>query len=136
MIQILLAEDNPADVVLVRLALQGQSLEHQLHVVKDGAEAIDFFAHISRSDEAPCPDIMLLDINLPKVQGPEVLAEFRRIPECVRTPVIVVSSSDSERDRVRMAELGITSYFRKPSDLDDFMQLGAVVRKTLEAAAA
>ena len=82
-------------------------------------------------DGDPCPDIVLLDLNLPKVDGPEVLTEFRKHPECARTPVIVISSSDAHKDRERMAGLGISRYFRKPSDLDGFLRLGALVREVM-----
>ena len=82
--------------------------------------------------EAPFPDVILLDLNLPKVDGPQLLSEFRKHPECANTPVIVVTSSDARTDRDRMAELGITSYFRKPSDLDAFLKLGSVVKEIVE----
>ena len=72
---------------------------------------------------------MLLDVNLPKVEGAEILTEFRKHPLCAETPVIVITSSDAYRDRDQMAQLGIAYYFKKPSDLDEFLKLGAVVRE-------
>jgi CheY-like chemotaxis protein len=131
-LQILLAEDNLGDILLVEQALEEHHLPHQLHVVRDGAEALEFVAHMGESGGAPCPDVLLLDLNLPKVDGPEILAEFRKHPQCARTPVIVVTSSDAHTDRVRMGELGIANYFRKPSDLDAFLELGAIVREVVE----
>ena len=83
--------------------------------------------------DAPTPDLILLDLNLPKVDGPQVLSEFRKHPECANTPVIVVTSSDARTDRDRMAALGVTRYFRKPSDLDAFLKLGSVVKEIVEA---
>jgi CheY-like chemotaxis protein len=132
LLHILLAEDNRGDVLLVRQALREYSIEHELHVVSDGAQAIEFIQCIGRSKTIPCPDLMLLDLNLPKAEGQQVLAEFRKRPECANTPVIVVSSSDAPRDRARMYELGVSHYFRKPSELDEFMKLGAVVRDIVD----
>jgi DNA-binding response OmpR family regulator len=74
---------------------------------------------------------MLLDLNLPRLDGFEVLKEFRKHPLCGGTPVIVVSSSDTPAERRRMAELGVVLYFQKPGDLDAYMELGALVRATM-----
>jgi CheY-like chemotaxis protein len=132
MLNILLAEDNLGDVFLVRQALQQHHVAHELHVVRDGDEALNFMAHMGEPGQAPCPDLVLLDLNLPKIDGPEVLTEFRKHPLCSRTPVVVITSSDAERDRKRMNSLGIARYFRKPSELDEFMELGSVVRELTE----
>jgi CheY-like chemotaxis protein len=129
-VQILLAEDNPGDILLVRQALEEHQVQHDLHVVKDGAEALKFIANIHDNN---CPDVVLLDMNLPKIDGPEVLSELRNHPRCARTPVIVMSSSDSKQDRQRMEKLGVTRYFRKPTDLDAFLQLGKVVRELVDS---
>ena len=134
LLHILLAEDNAGDIFLVQRALEEHGISHELHVVRDGAEALDFIACMGKPGGVPRPDLVLLDLNLPKADGSEVLFEFRKHPECVETPVIVVSSSDAEKDRVRMAELGVAHYFRKPSDFDAFLKLGAVVREVIEAA--
>lgn len=132
MLNILLAEDNGGDIMLVRQALEENQIEHKLHVLKDGEEALRFVGNIGKSSESPCPDVLLLDLNLPKVDGSQVLRAFRLNPLCVDTPVIVVTSSDAPKDRARMAALGINRYFRKPSDFDAFMQLGAVVREVVK----
>ncbi len=132
MTQILLAEDNPGDVFLVQHALEEHGIEHELHVVTDGAEALAYLAQMGAAGSVPCPDLLLLDLNLPKVDGPQVLTEFRQHPECAQTPVIVVSSSNAERDRARITALGIARYFRKPTDLTAFLQLGAVVREVVK----
>lgn len=128
--QILLAEDNPGDILLVQQALEEHGVQHDLHIVKDGAEAIKFIAKI---DENNCPDVVLLDMNLPKIDGSEVLSELRNHPLCAQTPVIVMSSSDSKQDRQRMEKLGVSRYFRKPTDLDAFLQLGKVVQELLDS---
>lgn len=128
MLNFLLAEDNLGDILLVQKALEEYYVPHQLHIVRDGAEALDFVRHMGQPGGVPCPDLILLDLNLPKVDGPQVLSEFRRHPGCEQTPVIIVSSSDTQKDRARLANLGITRYFRKPSDYDAFLQLGSLVR--------
>ena len=132
MLRILLAEDNAGDVLLVKRALTEHDIPHELHVVRDGAEALDFVGRMGQPGQIPCPDVFLLDLNLPKLEGPQILTEFRKHPECAEIPVVVVSSSDEERDRARMVELGVTRYFKKPTDLDEFMQLGAVVREVVQ----
>ncbi len=135
-LQILLAEDNPGDILLVQEALQEHHIEHELHVVEDGAKALAYLAQVGKTGEAPCPDILLLDLNLPKIDGTQVLAEFRKHPECVRMPVIVITSSGAQRDRARVSEFGVARYFKKPSDFDEFLRLGAIVREVVEGSAA
>ena len=132
MIRILLAEDNRGDIVLVQHALEEHHLKHELYVVKDGAAAIEYVERMGKPGEPPCPDIMLLDLNLPKADGPTILNEFRKHPECLETPVIAITSSDAPQDREVMAALGVSCYFKKPSDYDAFLQLGRVVRETLQ----
>jgi two-component system, chemotaxis family, response regulator Rcp1 len=134
-LRILLAEDNLGDVLLVKDALVSHKIPHHLHVVRDGDEALAFIEHMGEPDGIPCPDVMLLDLNLPKVDGPEVLAKFRKHPLCAETPVIVITSSGALRDRDRIAKFGIARYFRKPSDLNEFLKLGAVVAEVVEGKA-
>jgi CheY-like chemotaxis protein len=134
-LHILVAEDNYADVILFQEALEHHEIEHELHVVPDGEAALNFVARMGTSRETPCPDLVLLDLNLPKVDGPTVLEEFRKHPECAQTPVIVVTSSDAERDRANVAALDLTTYFRKPSDFDAFMELGALVKLVVHGSA-
>ncbi len=123
--KVLLIEDNPADVELVREALEAAGLEHVLHVTPDFETAKDYIDDLQGG--APCPDILLLDLNLPKGNGLELLQAFRTSPQCHRVPVVVVSSSDASRDRDQAARLGAAQYFRKPTDLKEFMKLGAIV---------
>ena len=130
-LQILLAEDNRGDVMLVREALKTHDIDYELHVVPDGDRALHFVATMGTSEGGPCPDVLLLDLNLPKVDGTEVLKEFRKHPACVATPVIVVSSSDAARDRKKMEALHIAHYFKKPSDFDAYMKLGDVIRQVV-----
>jgi two-component system, chemotaxis family, response regulator Rcp1 len=135
MIHILLAEDNIGDVMLVQEALTAHRIEGTLHVVKDGQEALDFVARMGKPESVPCPDLMLLDMNLPKADGATVLAAFREHKASAATPVIVVTSSNNPKDRSRVAALGVTHYFRKPPDFDEFMKLGEVVRDVLQGIA-
>ncbi|SRR5579871_5823227 len=130
---IFLAEDNLGDVLLVQEALAAHQVSHELFVARDGGEALHFVARMGADGQAPCPDLLLLDLNLPKVDGSAILAEFRKRPECAETPVIVISSSDAPRDRARTQELGVAHYFRKPSDLEAYLQLGSIVKTLLES---
>jgi CheY-like chemotaxis protein len=131
-LQILLAEDNRGDVLLVQKALALHNVSYHLHLVQDGGEALDFLARIGIGREAPCPDLILLDLNLPKVDGTAILEELRKHPECACTPVIVISSSDTSRDRQRIEALGVARYFHKPTNLDDFLKLGLLVRQVIQ----
>ena len=133
---ILLAEDNPGDVFLVQKALQQHHILHRLYVVHDGAEALAWVALIGEPGGTPRPDLLLLDLNLPKFDGRQILSEFRKHPGCAQSPVIAVTSSDAPRDRARMAELGVARYFRKPMEFDAFLQLGALVREVVAETAA
>jgi chemotaxis family two-component system response regulator Rcp1 len=129
-LQILLAEDNRGDVLLIQESLREHQIQHKLYVVRDGQEALDYVGRMP--DEVPYPDLVLLDLNLPKVDGSTVLSELRQHPESARVPVIVVTSSDSAKDKGRMAQLGISHYFRKPTEYEDYMRLGSIVKQVLE----
>jgi two-component system, chemotaxis family, response regulator Rcp1 len=127
-IRILLAEDNRADILMVREALKAYSIAHELHLAVNGEEALEFIARMGKPDEPPCPDILLLDLNLPRADGLDVLREFRRHPECATTPVIVMSSSNAPRDREAAGALDVTCYFAKPMSYEKFIELGQLIR--------
>jgi chemotaxis family two-component system response regulator Rcp1 len=129
-LNILLAEDNGGDVRLIREALLEHEIQCELFVVSDGALALDYIDQMG--DDRPCPDIFLLDLNLPKVDGLQVLAHFRNHPLCTSTPVVVITSSDAPRDRANVGKLGPALYFRKPMEFDEFMRLGALVKEAVE----
>jgi CheY-like chemotaxis protein len=131
-IHVLLAEDNIGDVRLVSRALREHHIDHELQLVEDGEQALAHIKTMGKPGFPPCPDVLLLDLNLPMVDGPEVLREFRKHPACAHTPVIVVSSSYAVKDREPLTQFGIARYFRKPSDLVEFMKLGAVVKEVVE----
>ncbi len=128
-LHILVAEDNQPDIILLREALTHHAVEHELHIVADGEAALKYISRMGRTGGPCCPDVLLLDLNLPKADGTTVLEEFRKHPECTETPVVVVTSSNAERDRVKIAGYRATRYFRKPSDFDAFLELGAIVRE-------
>lgn len=128
---IFLAEDNRGDAFLVREALTEYGLEHQLILAEDGDEAAKLLDEFGKT--TPCPDVILLDLNLPKRDGVEVLNQFRERTDCHGVPVIVITSSDSPRDRARTAELEANYYFRKPSEFEEFMKLGDLIKSTVES---
>jgi chemotaxis family two-component system response regulator Rcp1 len=132
-IRILLAEDNRADIIMVGEALKAHKIPHDLHVVVDGEEALAFVARMGKADAPPCPDILLLDLNLPKADGLDVLQGFRQHPECATTPVIVISSSNAPRDREAVRSLGITGYFAKPITYEGFVKLGQIIKEAVAA---
>lgn len=132
-LNILIAEDNSGDVLLVRESLERHQIEHELYVVQDVQDAVEFLVRMGELHEVPCPDLMLIDLNLPKGDGSTVLNELRKHPECATVPVIVLTSSDSRKDRERMARMGINHYFRKPTEYEEFMELGVIVKEVVQA---
>ena len=131
LLNILLAEDNEADVYLVREALQTHAIEYRLHVAVDGTEIERYLERLGTTPDAPCPDVFLLDLNLPQTDGHDVLNRFRAHPLCASVPVVIVTSSDAPKDRKRAELLGASFYFRKPSDLLEFMELGRVIKEAV-----
>ena len=127
---ILLVEDSRADVLLVGQALEQAGLQYELHVVQDGSSAATLLETLGA--ETPQPDVVLMDLNLPKVDGLELIRQLKANPRCNSVPVIAVTSSDAPRDRARTRELGVSEYFRKPLELAEFMLLGSLVRSVLE----
>jgi two-component system, chemotaxis family, response regulator Rcp1 len=121
-IRILIVEDNPGDVDLIKDTLQGGTTRLDITVVGDGAEAVDYLFHLHQysDDVSPTPDFVLLDLNLPKMSGHDVLKEARRSSSLRSLPIIVMTSSDSEPDIVRSYALGANCYVTKPGELDAF----------------
>jgi two-component system, chemotaxis family, response regulator Rcp1 len=127
---IVLAEDNATDVFLVRSALEQESLDVRLQVVEDGEQALRFLEEVENA-AAPCPDLLLLDVNLPRFSGWEVLERVRQSTKCASISVVVMSSSNSPQDRERAKRLEVAHCFLKRADLKEFMKLGGVVRGLL-----
>ena len=117
----LLVEDNPADVRLMREALKEAETEIELLVVGDGVAALAFLRRDGRYADAPRPDLILLDLNLPKKDGREVLEEIKQDPELGMIPVVILSTSRDEEDIVRSYKLHANCYVSKPVDLDRFL---------------
>lgn len=130
-LHILVVEDSKADVFLIREAIEATQLDAELQIVPDGEKAIRFFKQADLDPSIPCPALILLDLNLPRQGGGEVLRQIRGSRRCANVLVLVVTSSDSNRDREEMSNLGVNGYFRKPSEHVEFMKLGQVVREIL-----
>jgi CheY-like chemotaxis protein len=120
-IQVLLVEDNPGDVRLTKEALKEGKLLNQLTVVGDGVEALLFLRKEGIYADAPQPELILLDLNLPKKDGREVLAEIKADPNLRRIPVVVLTTSSSEEDILKIYDLHANCYITKPVDLEQFM---------------
>lgn len=118
---ILLVEDNPGDVRLVREALENQPRHSQLHVVADGIEALAFLRREGSQAGTRRPDLILLDLNLPRMDGRELLAELKSDPELACIPVVVFTSSDADGDVERAYGLHANCYVPKPADLDRYL---------------
>lgn len=121
-LEILLVEDNPADVTLIQEGLRDAKASHRLSVAVDGEEALQFFRREGKFAQAPRPDLVLLDLNLPKKLGTEVLCAIKADPALKRIPVLIYTSSLSERDVNTAYECGANSYLRKPKELEDRSQ--------------
>ncbi|GAB3026560.1 response regulator [Natronobiforma cellulositropha] len=121
-VDILLVEDNPGDVRLTEEAFKEGNIENTLHVVGDGVEALDFLYQRGEYTDAPRPEIVLLDLNLPRKNGDEVLAEVKGDPNLRRIPVIVLTSSKSEEDVVKSYDLHANAYLIKPVDPFEFIK--------------
>ena len=123
-VEILLVEDNPHDVELTLRALKKRNLANKVHVVKDGAEALDYIfakgAYAERNMD-DTPKVVLLDLKLPKVNGLEVLRQIKSDEQTKTIPVVVLTSSREERDMVESYKLGVNSYIIKPVDFDKFL---------------
>jgi CheY-like chemotaxis protein len=122
-VEVLLVEDNPGDVRLTQEALKDTKLANGLHVATDGEEAMAFLRRQGRFANAPRPDAVFLDLNLPRKDGREVLAEMKADPALRHIPVVVVSSSQAEQDIVMTYNLGVNCYVTKPLDLDQFVSV-------------
>jgi CheY-like chemotaxis protein len=125
-VNLLLVEDSPADVYLVREAMKAEGVPFRMQVADDGEVAIEILNQVEAEKDPP-PDVLLLDLNVPRRDGIQILERIRDSSRCRGIPVVVISSSDSPVDRQRALALGARQYFRKPSTLDEFMQLGRLV---------
>jgi len=122
-VEILLVEDNPADVRLTREALNSDRLWNRLSVARDGVEAMAYLRREGRFAAAALPNLILLDLNLPRKDGREVLAEIKADPRLMRIPVVVLTTSDAEDDILKTYGLHANCYITKPADLRQFMKV-------------
>jgi len=125
--QILLAEDNPAAVRLLQEAFKESRIESRLSVVPDGAEALAFLRRKGRYTAAPQPDLVVLDLNMPKKDGRQVLAEMKADPQLQIIPVMILSSSSLPQDQQTAVALGAARYIVKPQEFSQFLQLARVI---------
>lgn len=122
-VEFLLAEDNPGDVRLTKEALRESKISNNLNVVPDGVEAMAFLHREGKYAGAPRPDVILLDLNLPKKDGREVLAEVKADPSLRLIPVVIITSSEAEQDVLKTYELYANCYVTKPVDLEQFIKV-------------
>ena len=122
-VDVLLVEDNPGDVRLTVEALKESKFYVNLHVAKDGEEALEFLRGQGRFADSRRPDLVLLDLNLPKKDGREVLGEIKADPELQRIPVVVLTTSQAEEDILRTYNLHANCYVTKPVDLEQFIRV-------------
>ncbi len=120
-IDILLVEDNPGDVDLTKEALEGAKVANRLHVVEDGEEALDFLRRRGRYSDAPRPDLILLDLNLPKRDGREVLEAIRADGDLTEIPIVILTSSEADEDIARAYRLHANCYIAKPVSFRQFL---------------
>jgi chemotaxis family two-component system response regulator Rcp1 len=119
--EVLLVEDNPGDVRLTREALKDAKVHINLHVASDGVEALAFLKREGEYAEVPRPDMILLDLNLPRKDGRQVLEEIKATPALMTIPIVILTTSESEEDILRSYRLHANCYISKPVDLDGFL---------------
>lgn len=122
-VDILLIEDSPGDADLAKEALEESKLKNNLYVTIDGEEAMDFLYKRNNFTDVPRPDLIILDLNLPKKDGREVLKEIKESPELRRIPVVILTTSKAEEDIIKTYDLHANCYIAKPLDLDKFMEV-------------
>jgi two-component system, chemotaxis family, response regulator Rcp1 len=121
--EVLLVEDNPGDVRLTREALKDAKVHINLHVASDGVEAMAFLNREGEYAEVPRPDMILLDLNLPRKDGRQVLEEIKATPSLMTIPIVILTTSESEQDILRSYQLHANCYISKPVDLDGFLRV-------------
>lgn len=120
-IDILLVEDDPGDELMTREAFEDNKIGNTLHVARDGRQALDFLYRQGEFTQAPSPDLILLDLNLPKYDGRQILEKIKSDPDLSHIPVVVLTTSAAEEDILRSYRLHANAYVTKPVDLDQFI---------------
>jgi CheY-like chemotaxis protein len=126
--RLLVVEDNPTDALLLRRALTEHGVDYEMVVVGDGEEAIEYLEQCKGAK----PELIIVDLNLPKEDGIEVLKVYRGSPSFIETLMVILTSSDSPSERQRAEIIGVDAYLRKPIELDAFLALGGTLKKLLE----
>ena len=121
--EILLVEDNPVDVMVAQDALTEAKMCNKVHVAEDGEEALDFLYRRGKHVNAPRPDLILLDLNLPKKSGTEVLAEIKQDPSLLHIPVVILTTSEAEKDVLTSYSLHANCFITKPVDMEQFTEV-------------
>jgi CheY-like chemotaxis protein len=121
-IDILLVEDDPGDELITREAFEHNKLRNRLHVAHDGEEGLDYLYKRGEFADAPRPDLILLDLNLPKYDGRQLLEKVKSDPDLARIPIVVLTTSAAEEDILKSYKLHANAYVTKPVDLDQFMK--------------
>jgi CheY-like chemotaxis protein len=127
----LLVEDNPADIFVIKEVVEGSGLNLTLRIASNGEDALRYLQDLEGSENPACPAIVLLDLNLPKVGGLEILRHLRNSSPCRHTPVIIVTSSTAAADRIAVQRLGAQAYFQKPNKLAAYRELGQLMKRIL-----
>jgi CheY-like chemotaxis protein len=130
---LLIVEDNSGDVLLIRESLKRHGLQGKLTVATTGEEAIRLIDEIDLNPGAPLPRLVILDLNLPRKPGLEVLRRLRQSSRIADIPVMILSTSDAATDREAALQMGANRYVRKPANLQDFMAIGGVIKTMLAA---
>jgi CheY-like chemotaxis protein len=121
-VDVLLVEDDEGDILITREAFEFHKIRNPLHVVTDGEQALQFVRGTGPFTDAPRPGLILLDVNLPRLSGLEVLAELKRDPELLLIPVVILTTSQAEEDILRSYELHANAYVSKPVDFEHFIE--------------
>jgi CheY-like chemotaxis protein len=122
-IDVLLVEDDPGDALMTQEAFEHHKIRNSLHIVKDGVEALEFLRREGQYKDAPRPGLILLDLNLPRKDGREVLSEIKNDAELRSIPVVVLTTSEAEEDILRSYSLYANAYVTKPVDFDRFIEV-------------
>jgi len=122
-VEVLLVEDDPGDVLMTREAFDDYKINNTLHVVDNGVDAVSFLRREGEYTDAPIPDLILLDLNLPRMDGREVLAEVKNDPRLCSIPVVVLTTSQAEEDVLRSYQLHANAYVSKPVDFEQFINV-------------
>ncbi|MEO5926387.1 MAG: response regulator [Bryobacteraceae bacterium] len=129
--QILVVEDNPGDIELLQRALETADVDCELSIIDDGEEALARVQRRGKYADSSPPDLAILDLNLPKVNGQQLLAAMRQSAEFDAVPIVVLTSSSSLRERAQLDALRITRHIAKPADLDEYMKIGIELKQIL-----